>query len=118
MVWSRKDEAEQLDTQLVSLDRSLFGQVLANGLLGSDVKKSVVVPSIASGTLAMITITYITKCWAETPRMAIFKDCRMSFYTCISCDRRIWLLARAQPCIHFSIAVFWILWAPTLVADG
>ena len=27
MVWSRKDEAEQLDTQLVSLDRSLFGCV-------------------------------------------------------------------------------------------
>ena len=93
-------------------------QVLANWLLGSDVKKSVVVPSIASGILVMITIIYITKCWVETPRMAIFKDCRMSFYTCISCDRRIWLLPRAQPCIRFSIAVFWILWAPTLVAGG
>ncbi|KAL6341788.1 hypothetical protein AAG906_038032 [Vitis piasezkii] len=104
MVWSKKDEVEQLDTQLVSLDESFFGaQVLANWLLGSDVKKSVVVPSIASGILVMITIIYITKCW----------DCRVSYTY-----RRIWLLPRAQPCIRFSIAVFWILWAPTLVADG
>lgn len=93
-------------------------QLLANWLLGSDVKKSVVAPSIASVILAMITIIYITKCWAETPQMAVFKDYKMSFYTHIFCDKRIWLLACAQACIHFSIAVFWILWAPTLVADG
>ena len=41
-------------------------QVLANWLLGSDAKKSVVVPSVENGILAMITIIYITKCWVET----------------------------------------------------
>ncbi|RVW57458.1 hypothetical protein CK203_078854 [Vitis vinifera] len=48
-------------------------QLLANWLLGSDVKKSVVAPSIASVILAMITIIYITKCWAETPQMAVLR---------------------------------------------
>lgn len=33
-------------------------------------------------------------------------------------DKRIWLLAWAQASLHFSVAVFWILWAPTIVADG
>ena len=60
-------------------------QVLANWLIGSDVEKSVVAPSIASVILAMITIIYITKCWAETPQMAVFKEYRMSFYAYIFC---------------------------------
>lgn len=30
-------------------------------------------------------------------------------------DKRIWLLAYAQASVHFSVAIFWILWAPTLV---
>ncbi|CAL5366781.1 unnamed protein product [Camellia sinensis] len=33
-------------------------------------------------------------------------------------DKQVWLLAWAQACVQFSIAVFWILWAPTIVADG
>uniref|UniRef100_A0A803KY63 Uncharacterized protein n=1 Tax=Chenopodium quinoa TaxID=63459 RepID=A0A803KY63_CHEQI len=33
-------------------------------------------------------------------------------------DKRVWLLGCAQACLHFSAAVFWILWAPTIVADG
>nr|GMD51729.1 molybdate-anion transporter-like isoform X1 [Ipomoea batatas] len=33
-------------------------------------------------------------------------------------DRRIWLLSWVQACVHFSSSVFWILWAPTMVADG
>lgn len=33
-------------------------------------------------------------------------------------DKRIWLLSWSQACVHLSIAVFWILWAPTIVADG
>lgn len=30
-------------------------------------------------------------------------------------DKRIWLLVWAQACVQFSVAVFWILWAPTIV---
>ncbi|CAN6481314.1 unnamed protein product [Victoria cruziana] len=33
-------------------------------------------------------------------------------------NRRIWLLACAHSAVHFSIAIFWLLWAPTVVADG
>ncbi|XP_010277112.1 PREDICTED: molybdate-anion transporter-like isoform X4 [Nelumbo nucifera] len=33
-------------------------------------------------------------------------------------DKRVWFLAWAQACLQFSVAVFWILWAPTIVADG
>ncbi|PKI41231.1 hypothetical protein CRG98_038343 [Punica granatum] len=32
--------------------------------------------------------------------------------------KRIWLLAYAQASVHFSVSIVWILWAPTLVADG
>ena len=56
----------------------------------------------------------------------------IQFYTCHYClppfallfyltnslllaNKRIWLLAWAQACLHFSVAVFWILWALTLV---
>lgn len=42
----------------------------------------------------------------------------MSFYTYIFGDKRIWLLTWAQTSLHFSIGLFWILWAPTVVADG
>lgn len=30
-------------------------------------------------------------------------------------DKRTWLLCWAQSCVHFSVAAFWILWAPTIV---
>lgn len=59
--------------------------MLANWLLSSDVEKRVAAPSISSVILAMITLIYITKCWAETPQMTTFKDYRMSFYKYICC---------------------------------
>lgn len=34
-----------------------------------------------------------------------------------SVDKRIWLLIWAQACVQFSVAVFWILWAPTVVVS-
>lgn len=34
-----------------------------------------------------------------------------------SIDKRIWLLIWAQACVQFSVAVFWILWAPTVVVS-
>ncbi|CAK9186284.1 unnamed protein product [Ilex paraguariensis] len=93
-------------------------QVLANWLVGSDAEKLMVFPSTAAMLLALFSIIYVTQRWKEYPRTATFKDYRTSFCTYIFGDKRIWLLAWAQACVQFSIMVFWILWAPTIVADG
>ncbi|GAV58738.1 DUF791 domain-containing protein [Cephalotus follicularis] len=98
---------------------SLIGsQVLVNWLVGSDVEKGIVSPSIPAVFLAMIGIICVTRGWTDTYQTAAIKDYRKSFVTYILGDKRIMLLAWAQACLQFSIAVFWILWAPTLVADG
>ncbi|KAH9663878.1 Major facilitator superfamily domain-containing protein 5 [Citrus sinensis] len=93
------------------------GQVLANWLVGIDVKKGVVPSSTASVFLSILGIICVSRGWTENPKMA-FDDYRTSFFTYIFGDKRIWLLVLAQACLQFSIALFWILWAPTLVADG
>ncbi|KAL2348332.1 hypothetical protein Fmac_002332 [Flemingia macrophylla] len=56
--------------------------------------------------------------WTETPGTASLKEYSHSFYAYIIGDKRIWLLGCAQSCLHFSIGIFWILWSPTVVADG
>ncbi|KAM7507169.1 hypothetical protein LguiA_017622 [Lonicera macranthoides] len=93
-------------------------QMIGNWVVGLDVKQHIVSPSTAAALLAMICIISITRGWRESPSTAAFKEYRASFYAYIFGDKRIWLLAWAQTCVHFSIAVFWILWAPTIVADG
>ncbi|KAA8531597.1 hypothetical protein F0562_006306 [Nyssa sinensis] len=93
-------------------------QVLSNWLVGSNVVKYIISPSTAAVFLAIMAIICVTRGWKEVPQTAPFKDYRISFYAHIFGDNRIWLLAWAQACVHFSIAVFWILWSPTIVADG
>ncbi|XP_059457181.1 uncharacterized protein LOC132187045 isoform X2 [Corylus avellana] len=92
-------------------------QVLANWLVGDNMEKNMVSPSSAAIFLAMISIICVTGGLRGTARTAAFKEYRVSFYAYIL-DKRILLLAWAQACLNFSITVFWILWAPTLVADG
>ncbi|KAF2295496.1 hypothetical protein GH714_033058 [Hevea brasiliensis] len=97
---------------------SLIGsQVLANWLLGSNPETGMVSSYTAAIFLAMIGIICISKAWKETTQNAPIKDYGIS-YTLIFSDKRMWLLGFAHACLQFSIAVFWILWAPTLVADG
>ncbi|XP_062157204.1 uncharacterized protein LOC133864803 isoform X2 [Alnus glutinosa] len=92
-------------------------QALANWLVGDNMEKNIVSPSSAAIFLAVISIICVTGGLRGTAQAAAFKEYRVSFYAYIL-DKRIWLLAWAQACLHFSITVFWILWAPTLVADG
>ncbi|KAJ7944499.1 molybdate-anion transporter [Quillaja saponaria] len=92
-------------------------QMFANWLLGNNVEKSTVFSTTAI-FLAIICIIFLARGWKENPQTASFKEYTMSFYTYIFGDKRVWLLAWAQACLHFSIAIFWILWAPTIVADG
>ncbi|KAJ9177344.1 hypothetical protein P3X46_012575 [Hevea brasiliensis] len=97
---------------------SLIGsQVLANWLLGSNLEKGFASCYTAAIFLAMIGIVYVNKGWKETTQDAAIKDYRVS-YRHIFTDKRMWLLGCAHACLQFSIAVFWIMWAPTLVADG
>ncbi|XP_065876634.1 uncharacterized protein [Euphorbia lathyris] len=97
---------------------SLVGsQVLANWLLGSNPKEGIVSSYSVAIFLALICILCVSRGWKETTRSSAIKDHRVS-YTRILGDKKIWLLGFAHTCLQFSIAVFWILWAPTLVADG
>ncbi|XWS45180.1 hypothetical protein CRYUN_Cryun15aG0114300 [Craigia yunnanensis] len=98
---------------------SLIGsQVIGNWLVGSNLEKGIASPSTAAISLAIVGIICMSRDYDGIPQTVTFKDYKVSFYTYILRDRRIWLLACAQACLHFSIVVFWILWAPTLVADG
>lgn len=98
---------------------SLIGsQVIGNWMVGSNLEKGIASPSTAAIFLAIVGIICMCRDYDGTPQSMNFKDYKVSFYTYILGDRRIWLLACAQACLHFSIVVFWILWAPTLVADG
>ncbi|KAG6594995.1 Molybdate-anion transporter, partial [Cucurbita argyrosperma subsp. sororia] len=98
---------------------SLIGnQMLLNSLVGDNVKRNMFSPSTVAVFLALICATFIIKGWTEVSQRIELEDYRTSFSSYIFSDKRIWLLAWAQASIHFSVAFFWILWAPTLVADG
>ncbi|KAF8377623.1 hypothetical protein HHK36_031005 [Tetracentron sinense] len=98
---------------------SLIGsQVLANWLVGSNAEKNIFFPSTGVVILAMMGIIYISREWKESPPSTLIDGSKMSLYACILGDERIRLLAWAQACLHLSVTVFWLLWAPTLVADG
>lgn len=98
---------------------SLIGsQVLANWLLASNVDTGIASSSTATIFIAIIGIFCVTKGWKQSPHSAPVKNRRQMSYTHIFSDKRILLLGFAHACLQFSIAIFWILWAPTLVADG
>ncbi|XP_020230348.1 uncharacterized protein LOC109811117 [Cajanus cajan] len=95
----------------------ITSQMFANWLVGNNTEKNTA-PSSAVIFFATICFTFITRGWTETPGIASLKEYSHSFYAYIFGDKRIWLLACAQTCFHFSIGIFWILWSPTVVADG
>nr|XP_009780165.1 PREDICTED: molybdate-anion transporter-like isoform X2 [Nicotiana sylvestris] len=93
-------------------------QVLGNWLIGGNGKRSMLSPSGAVVVLAFIALIHVSRRWKEDPKSTSLKDYHSKFHTYILSDRRIWLLSWAQASVHFSVSVFWILWAPTIVADG
>nr|XP_043607218.1 molybdate-anion transporter [Erigeron canadensis] len=97
---------------------SLIGsQVLVNWLVGSDIERNMFTPSTVTALLALVSIISIAQEWRESPP-STFKEYHVSLNTHIFSDKRIWLLGWAQSCVQFSVVAFWILWAPTIVADG
>ncbi|KAL9229814.1 hypothetical protein vseg_005243 [Gypsophila vaccaria] len=98
---------------------SMIGsQILANWAFSHRSKKSFVSPSIISVILAVVNITFTIKSSSESLSKGKLKEHKTAFFAYIFSDKRVWVLGCAQACLHFSVAVFWILWAPTLVADG
>ncbi|KAH1163871.1 hypothetical protein GLYMA_01G191800v4 [Glycine max] len=95
----------------------IASQMFANWLIGNNTEKNTA-PSSAAIFFAAICFTFITRGWTENPGSASLKEYSHAFYAYILGDKRIWLLAWAQTCLHFSTGIFWILWAPTVVADG
>ncbi|XP_078440585.1 major facilitator superfamily protein [Wolffia australiana] len=92
------------------------GQGLAN-LLVTDIERGLFFPSAPAALLSVICALYIRKNW-HAHKLFSLREYRYSFSTTILKDKRIWLLGCAQGCLHFAVSVFWMLWAPTVVADG
>ncbi|XP_073037889.1 uncharacterized protein [Primulina eburnea] len=98
-------------------------QVLGNYLIDGDVNKNIRSKWNVAVVLVVVAIIYVTQGWKEAPKRTLFKDYSIVFHRRILCDfhlldKRIWLLSLAQASVHFSVTAFWILWAPTVVADG
>ncbi|XP_042042923.1 uncharacterized protein LOC121788113 isoform X2 [Salvia splendens] len=93
-------------------------QALANYLIDDNVIRNIKSLWIGAAVLAVLAVGLVTRGWQEAPQTSPLKDYRVSFYRHVISAKRIWLLSWAQSCIHFSVAAFWILWAPSIVADG
>ncbi|XP_042038936.1 molybdate-anion transporter-like [Salvia splendens] len=93
-------------------------QALANYLIDDNVIRNIKSLWIGAGVLAVLAVGLVTRGWQEATQTTILKDYRVSFHRHVISDKRIWLLSWAQSSVHFSVAAFWILWAPSIVADG
>ncbi|KAK9165930.1 hypothetical protein Scep_001121 [Stephania cephalantha] len=93
-------------------------QMFANFLVGGDAEKRIAYPSLAVALLSVICLICIVRGWNESPTLFSIKEYKVAFSACILHDRRVWLLMCTQSCLQFSISIFWILWAPIIVADG
>ncbi|XP_068635430.1 uncharacterized protein [Aristolochia californica] len=98
---------------------SLIGsQALANLLVTRDSQKGVAFPSFVAAILAIVCVIYVSRWWSGIVPASSISNYKMVFSACILRDKRIWLLCWAQACLEFSVKIFWIFWAPMIVADG
>lgn len=116
----RQDLLNDMFWLMTFLESASFigSQALANYLIDGNVKRNIKSMWIEVAVLAIVAIGYVSRGWQEAPQTAAWKDYRVSFHRHVISDKRIWLLSWAQSCLHFSVAAFWILWAPYIVADG
>ncbi|CAD5190277.1 unnamed protein product [Musa acuminata subsp. malaccensis] len=97
---------------------SLIGsQGLAN-LLVKDLKRRSLSPYVLAALLAILSALCIRKQWSRSYHIISVDSYIKSFSAHVLRDKKILALAWTQASIHFSMSVVWILWAPTLVADG
>lgn len=63
---------------------SLIGsQMLSNWLIGNNVEKNILSPSMAAVLIAIVGIIYIAKGWTEIPQTTTFNEYKMSCYAYI-----------------------------------
>ncbi|KAJ8765537.1 hypothetical protein K2173_014659 [Erythroxylum novogranatense] len=92
-------------------------KVLANWMAGNILETGATSPSTATMILATLGIISLSKGRKEATQTISSKDYRIS-YALLFSDIRMWLLGLAHASVQFSIAVFWILWASTLVVGS
>ncbi|XP_010526707.1 PREDICTED: uncharacterized protein LOC104804202 isoform X2 [Tarenaya hassleriana] len=98
---------------------SLIGsQVLANWLADNNNQRGIASSATASLLLSLVAIISIFRTAKGSLKTLAFRDYTTAFCSYVLGDNRIWLLGTSQACLQFAIAVFWTLWAPTMVADG
>ncbi|XP_031494036.1 uncharacterized protein LOC116260088 isoform X2 [Nymphaea colorata] len=98
---------------------SLVGsQVMANSFISWSSESGLASPTVFGSALAIVCILYINSGWDEHVPTSTFKNYKLSLSSLFLNDRRVLLLACAHSAVHFSMAIFWLLWAPTVVADG
>ncbi|XP_031116360.1 molybdate-anion transporter [Ipomoea triloba] len=102
---------------LVESASFIGSQVLGNWLIAGNAESITHSLPVAAAILAIVALIFASRGWKEFPQTAEYKNYQIKFHTLFA-DRRIWLLSWVQACVHFSSSVFWILWAPTMVADG
>ncbi|XP_059293520.1 uncharacterized protein LOC132046786 isoform X2 [Lycium ferocissimum] len=116
----RQDSVNDMFWLMTFLQSASFigSQVVGNWLISGHEKTNLLAPSSAVVIMAFSALAYVSRGWKEDPKSITFKDYQTKFRTYIVGDKRVWLLSWTQATVHFSVAVFWFIWAPTVVADG
>ncbi|XP_060195605.1 uncharacterized protein LOC132624881 isoform X2 [Lycium barbarum] len=116
----RQDSVNDMFWLMTFVQSSSFigSQVVGNWLISGHEKTNLLAPSSAVVIMAFSALAYVSRGWKEDPKSIILKDYQTKFRTYIVGDKRVWLLSWTQATVHFSVAVFWFIWAPTVVADG
>ncbi|XP_042458761.1 molybdate-anion transporter-like [Zingiber officinale] len=97
---------------------SLIGSQGLSNLLVKGVHSRSFNSSALAAILAVLSTLYFKKEWSKSHHATVVGSYKKSFSAHILKDKNILVLMWAQASIHFSMSVFWILWAPTIVADG
>nr|XP_010316004.1 uncharacterized protein LOC101255646 isoform X2 [Solanum lycopersicum] len=113
----RQDSVNDMFWLMTFVESASFigSQVVGNWLIGGHEKTTLLAPSSAVVIMALSALAYVSRGWKEDPKSIILKEYQTKFHTYIISDKRVWLLSWTQATMHFSIAVFWITWAPTIV---
>ncbi|XP_039121011.1 uncharacterized protein LOC120257643 [Dioscorea cayenensis subsp. rotundata] len=97
---------------------SLVGSQAFANMAVKDADRSFLTLPKSASFLAILSILYINKKWNGCEQLTSIGNYTKSLSSLILNDKILWTLTLAQASIYFSMSVFWILWAPTIVADG
>lgn len=116
----RQESLDEMFWLLTFFESASFigSQVLINQFTESSEGNLTKFPTCATFLLAILATIFISKGWKEATRTTAVKNHIKLFVPYVFADKHVLVLAWAQACLQFSATVFWVLWAPTIVADG